>query len=166
MSRPGRPPMATLRNLLTTTLAVAVGTTAYYLLPLRGHGAATLWTFVAAFACGLLVVAAAILVQVVRYRSPGRHRASVAGVVAALYLAVLFFAAVYYGLATHVPSSIASLRTKTDALYYSLAITSTAGFGDVRSVSQLARAVTAVHMAFNIGYLGVVVAVLRGSDRR
>ena len=166
MPRPGPPPMATLRNLLTTTLAVAVSTAAYYLLPLRGSGVATLWTFVGAFGCGLFVVAAAILVQMVRYRSPRRHHASVAGVVVSLYLAVLFFAAVYYGLATHAPASIASLHTKTDALYYSLSITSTVGFGDVRSVSQLARAVTAVHMAFNIGYLGVVVTVLRGSGRR
>lgn len=166
MSHPDPPPLPAFRNLLTTTLAVAVSTATYYALPLRGFGIATLWMFVAAFACGLLVVAAAILVQVVRYRSSRRHHASVAGVVAALYLAVLFFAAVYYGLANHAPASIASLRTKTDALYYSLAITSTAGFGDVRSVSQLARAVTTVHMAFNIGYLGVVVAVLRGSGRR
>ena len=145
---------------------VALCTVGYYLVPtLRVDIAGTVGAVVA-FAVGLCAVSALILVEVWRFGPGVGHRSSLAGVVAALYLAVLFFAPVYLGLARHHPGSIESLRTKTDALYFSLSITSTVGFGDVHAVSQDARAVVAVHMAFNIGFLGGAVAVLRSRARR
>ena len=90
----------------------------------------------------LLVVSGLILLQVSRFRRGERHvGSSVAGVVASLYLAVLFFAAVYYGFAHHAPGSVPGLRTRTDALYFSLTVTSTTGFGDIHAQSQAARAI-------------------------
>nr|WP_228046272.1 potassium channel family protein [Saccharopolyspora sp. HNM0983] len=82
--------------------------------------------------------------------------------VAALYLAVLFFASVYFGLSWHYPGAMAQLGTRTDALYFALSVTATVGFGDVHAASQGARAVVAVHMVFNIGFLGAVINELRG----
>ncbi|GAB3300044.1 ion channel [Parasphingorhabdus pacifica] len=154
-----------LRNLVAAVLAVAACTGVYYLLPLRRIGsAAGTWIFVALFAVGLIAVAAVILLEVAHFRSERSYRrTSMAGVIAALYLVVLFFAAVYYGLAVHLPGSLVSLHTKTDALYFSVSITGTVGFGDVYAAGQLARAVTTVHMAFNIGFVGAVVTVLRTS---
>jgi hypothetical protein len=53
------------------------------------------------------------------------------------------------------------LSTKTDALYFSLTITGTVGFGDIHPVTQAARALVALHIAFNIAYLGTAVSALR-----
>ncbi|MCC5698926.1 potassium channel family protein [Klebsiella pneumoniae] len=103
-----------------------------------------------------------ILLQVSRFRRGERHvGSSVAGVVASLYLAVLFFAAVYYGFAHHAPGSVPGLRTRTDALYFSLTVTSTTGFGDIHAQSQAARAIASVQIAFTIGYLSWALTVLR-----
>ncbi|MEV0054856.1 ion channel [Saccharopolyspora shandongensis] len=154
-------------NLATALGAVVACTVAYYLLPIGRFGLVGTVNSVVGFAVGLAVVSALIVVQVRRFRIGGAHRgSSMAGVVVALYLAVLFFAAVYFGLAHQDPGSIASLRTKTDALYFSLTITSTVGFGDVHAISQAARAAAAVHMAFNIGFLAAAVTIVRAKASR
>jgi voltage-gated potassium channel len=164
---PGSGRKRVLINLATSLGAVVACTVVYYLLPVDRFGLVGTVNAVVAFAVGLAAVSSLILFQVRRFRIGGaRHGSSIAGVAAALYLAVLFFAAVYFGLARQDPGSIASLRTKTDALYYSLTITSTVGFGDVHPVSQLARAVASVQMAFNIGFLAVAVAVVRARASR
>ncbi|MDA3628532.1 potassium channel family protein [Saccharopolyspora oryzae] len=149
-------------NAVATVGAVVVCTAVYYALPFDVFGIGGTVGAVVVFDLGLLAISTLIMVQVHRFRhGDGRRGSSIAGVVAALYLAVLFFAAVYFAIARHQPDVIASLRTKTDALYFSLSITSTVGFGDVHAISQFARAVAAVQMAFNIGFLGMAVAVLR-----
>ena len=150
---------AVLRNLAISSAAVVVSTAAYYALPIGLFGIMGTWIFVVAFALGLSGVAILIAREVQRYRLGGG--ASITRVVVSLYLAVLFFASIYYGLSVHKPTSITSLTTKTDALYFALSISSTVGFGDIHAVSQLARAIVTVHMAFNIGYIGVAVTVLR-----
>lgn len=151
-----------LRDLVIGTLAVAGSTVVYYLLPLGQIGSeAGRWVFVMSFAVGLGAVAVVILAAMARYRSERRAYTSMVGLIAALYLSVLFFAAVYHGLALHEPGSIVSLHTKTDALYFAVSTTSTVGFGDVHTAGQLARSVVTVHMAFNIGFVGAALALLR-----
>ncbi|TDC92418.1 two pore domain potassium channel family protein [Saccharopolyspora aridisoli] len=144
----------------STAFAVALCTTGYYLLPVGEHGlGGTVWA-VAAFAVGLIVIAVLVYFQVRGYRS---GRTSIAWVVAAFYLAVLFFAAVYHAMAVHAPDALAGLSTKTDALYFSLTITGTVGFGDIHAVTQSARALVALHIAFNIAYLGTALSTLQPS---
>ncbi|MEB3369345.1 ion channel [Saccharopolyspora mangrovi] len=145
-------------NLAGTAVAVVLCTTGYYLLPVGERGLrGTVWA-VAVFAIGLAVVAGLIFFQVRGYRT---GRTSIAWVVAAFYLAVLFFAAVYYAMSVHVPGALPGLSTKTDALYFSLTITGTVGFGDIHPETQPARALVAIHIAFNIAYLGTAVSALR-----
>lgn len=167
MFPPSRPALATLKNLSIATALVAVCTLVYFVLPFGALGLVGAWGFVILFLAGLLTVSAVIIRRIRRYRSSVvRHDTSLVGVVAALYLSVLFFAAVYYSLATQQPLAIAALRTKLDALYFTLTIISTTGFGDIRPVSQLARAVVTVNLAFNIGFLGFAVGVLRAVGSR
>lgn len=145
-------------NLAGTALAVALCTTGYYLLPVGVHDLRSTVLAVTGFAIGLVVIAALIFFQVRRYRT---GRASIAWVVAAFYLAVLFFAAVYYAMAVHAPGALAGLSTRTDALYFSLTVTGTVGFGDIHAVTQQARVLVSIHIAFNIAYLGTAVSALR-----
>lgn len=162
-----RPASVILKNLSATTAVVALSTFVYFVLPFGWFGAVGAWGFVIVFLSGLLSVSAVIVLQVRRYRCHSvRRDTSLIGVIAALYLSVLFFAAVYFSLATAEPFAITQLRTKLDALYFSLTLVSTTGFGDIHPVSQLARAVVTVNLAFNIGFLGFAVAMLRAMGRR
>src|SRR5690606_1292281 len=137
-------------------------TAAYYLLPLDELDAVTAVGAVTVFAVGLLVVSGLILLQVSRFRRGERRvGSSVAGVVASLHLPAMLVAAVDYGFPHLAPGPVPGLRTRTDALYFSLTVTSTTGFGDIHAQSQAARAIASVQIAFTIGYLSWALTVLR-----
>lgn len=167
MFSPSRTTRTTLKNLSITAAVVAVSTLVYFVLPFGSFGVAGTWGFVILFLAGLLTVSAVIIWQISHYRSSVvRRDTSLVGVIAALYLSILFFSAVYYSLAMREPLAISALRTRLDALYFTLTITSTTGFGDIRPTSQLARAVVTVNLAFNLGFLGAAVTILRTVGRR
>ncbi len=65
-----------------------------------------------------------------------------------------FFAACFYRLAG-APNEVADLRTHLDALYFTVATTTTVGYGDVHAVGQFARFVVLVQMIFNVAVLAV-----------
>jgi voltage-gated potassium channel len=162
-AHPPQLPLRTeLRRLAEAVGAVGASTLVYYLAPGRWGGALGNWAFAAAFAGGLVLVGGFILHQVrqIRHSRLGGN-GSIAGLVLALYVSVLFFAKVYDSLAVGRQGVIVGLSTKTDALYFSLSVASTTGFGDVHAVSQLARGVVIVQMAFNVGFVGVVLASVR-----
>jgi voltage-gated potassium channel len=154
------PRLVALKQLAIAVVVIAISTGVYFVLPLGPFGTTGTWTSVAIFTIGLVAISAAIERQVRRYRSGA---SSLIAVLASLYLAVLFFSAIYFGLAVHEPWTIASLQTKLDALYFALSITTTVGFGDIHAVSQVARGVVTVHMVFNIGFIGIAVSVIRAS---
>jgi voltage-gated potassium channel len=156
----------TVRDLSAAVAVLLLTTFGYFVLPLAEFGAIGSWAFVAAFLVGLVAVGLLIIRQVRRYRRrPQGRSAPIAGLVASLYLAVLFFAAVYYSLAKQQPLAIPSLRTKLDALYFAWTITSTTGFGDIHAASQIARAIVTINLAFNVGFLGVAVTIVRTTSR-
>lgn len=163
-SDPSRPVF--FHDLLAALAVLLLSTFAYFVVPFGEFGAIGSWGFVSLFLVGLVAVGVLIIRQVRRYRLGTTSQAApIAGVVASLYLAVLFFAAVYYSLARYQPLAITSLHTKLDALYFALSVTSTVGFGDVHAVSQPARAAVTTHLAFNIGFLGAAVGIVRATGR-
>ncbi|MGW1742738.1 potassium channel family protein [Nocardia sp. NPDC001965] len=85
------------------------------------------------------------------------HR--VDGLLFLISLVVLFFSLFYYVLELHQPGQFADLRTRNDALYYTVATLGTVGFGDVHAVGQAARIATTVQMAFDLVVIGTLLAV-------
>jgi voltage-gated potassium channel len=151
-----------LRRLAEAVGTVVASTLVYYLIPGQWGGALGSWAFAAAFSGGLVLVGGFILHQVrqLEYSRLGDN-VSITGLVLALYVSVLFFAKVYDSLAVSRPGAMVGLSTKTDALYFSLSVASTTGFGDVHAMGQLARGAVAVQMAFNVGFVGLVLASVR-----
>jgi hypothetical protein len=118
------------------------------------------------FLVGVAGAAALIVWQVMNYRRAslsGRARAQ--GLVVALYVAVLFFALTYYVLATAYSQEIDGLSTRLDALYFSLSIVSTVGFGDIYGAGQAARAIVSLQIAFNFLFVSLAVAAARAGVR-
>ena len=145
-------------------LSVAALVTLYYLLPMdRPAGAGAL-----AFLIGGL--AAVIGVVVWQIRAILRSARPVAQGVQALALAIplflLVFASAYHLLATDVPGSFNLPLSRTDALYFTVTVFATVGFGDIVAVSQQARIAVTVQMVGDLLVLGVVLRVLLGAVQR
>jgi hypothetical protein len=77
-----------------------------------------------------------------------------------LTLLVVSFSSIYFVLGSEHEGQINGVHTKIDALYFTITILSTVGFGDVTATGQGARALVATHMIVNLVFLAVAIRVL------
>jgi hypothetical protein len=77
-----------------------------------------------------------------------------------LTLLIVSFSSIYFVLGSEHEGQINGIRTKIDALYFTVTILSTVGFGDVTATGQGARALVATHMIVNLVFLAVAIRVL------
>lgn len=134
---------------------------AYFLVPVEPW-ASGVRLVVRSIATALVVIVIAWLVT----RQVGREIAGRTASYALLQLGVLLIAGVLafalgdYVLAVTYPEQFVNLRTKIDALYFSLATLTTIGYGDVHPAGQLARASVCLQMLFSIGVLATGASLL------
>jgi voltage-gated potassium channel len=130
------------------TCALIVGL--YYLVPVEpGVAGAQLTLRVAATAvAGLLITW--LIVRQVSHHIADPERASLASLLTAIVGGVAFLALADYVTAVSGPGQFVGLRTKTDAFYFALATLTTVGYGDIHPAGQIARAVVAVQLVFNV----------------
>jgi Ion channel len=150
---------ALLRALLTAVLLVVL----YYLLPV---GRALSTSAAVVLALGLLVFALAIgwqLRAIVRSEYPGLRAIEALG--AAIPLFLIVFAAAYVLMASSQAGAFTEPLDKTDALYFTITVFSTVGFGDIAPRTTVARAVTMVQMLGDLVVLGFIVRVILGAVR-
>jgi Ion channel len=151
---------AVLRALLSTTVLVVL----YYLLPLnQPRDAAT----AARLLAGLAVFAGVMVWQVravIGSRYPGMRAFEALGLIVPLYL--LLFASTYFLMERASAASFTQPLTRTDALYFSVTVFSTVGFGDITAKSETARVVLIVQMLGDLALLGAGARVLLGAVRR
>jgi voltage-gated potassium channel len=139
--------------LLTTTLLVAL----YYLLPMdRGFDAYTVL---------LLIVYLAALVAILTWRLRGLFRSDYPGLraVETLALAVplylLLFARTYFLAERANAGYFSEPLTRSSALYFSVTVFSTVGFGDITAKTDPARLVVTAQMLLDFILLGFGVRV-------
>ena len=150
---------AALRGLLTTTVLVVL----YYMLPFQSLNGRTGLRFLA----GLLIFVGITAWQVktiTSSRYPALKAAEALGVILPLYL--LVFASTYYVMERASAANFTQPLTRTDALYFSVTVFSTVGFGDITPRSEPARIVLIVQMLGDLAVLGAGVRVLLGAVRR
>ena len=151
---------AVLRGLLVATALVVL----YYVLPLdRPLDAGTALRLL----LGLLVFAGVTVWQIRRIvgsRYPALRAAEALGVIVPLYL--LLFASTYFLMERASAASFTEPLTRTDALYFSVTVFSTVGFGDIAAKSETARVVLIVQMLGDLVILGAGARVLLGAVRR
>jgi hypothetical protein len=82
-----------------------------------------------------------------------------------LALVLVVFSFGFFGLEQTDPGQVSGLQTRIDAFYFTLATMSTVGYGDVHAAGQVARALVATQMIFNIIFVGALAAVLTGRVR-
>ena len=145
--------------MVTTVLVVL-----YYLLPLdRPWGTDTAVRLL----IGLLVFAGLTVWQVKAIagsRYPGLRAAEALGLIIPFYL--LLFASTYFVMERASAANFTQPLTRTDALYFSVTVFATVGFGDITAKSETARVVLIVQMLADLALLGAGARVLLGAVRR
>jgi voltage-gated potassium channel len=147
--------------LARTAMSVAVLVAIYFAIPLTRVTEGTAALFLAA---GLIGVAIVLFVQIratIRSPHPGLRAVESLGISVPLIL--LLFSVVHYLLDRAAPGSYTEPMTRLDALYFSVTMFSTVGFGDIAPVSQVARVTTMLQMLANLIFLGTVARVLFGA---
>lgn len=128
---------------------------------------------------GLLIISAAVTLMVLLFMRGLRTvpRASrpllrtVSMLVVFLELFILLFAYVYLSLEVTTPGSVPGIVTHLDAVYFTVTMLATVGFGDITPESQVARSIATFQMLVNLLLLGAVVRVgvsvgKRAAERR
>lgn len=146
------------RGLIRAIVETAVLVALYFLLPLDGFRLQP----AVVMASATLVLASVTVVQVraiMRARYPGIRATEALAIVAPLYL--LLFATTYFFLATADPVSFTGrLLSRVDALYFTVTVFSTVGFGDISPATDLARLVVTIQMVLNLVVLGAGIRLL------
>jgi voltage-gated potassium channel len=156
---------AVLRVLVSIAVALAV----YYWLPLdRSSTGVAITTLV----IGLVLLIALIAWQVrliIGHPHPGLRAVEALGTIIPLFL--VLFASTYFVMARLAPHSFSTPLTRTDALYFTVTVFSTVGFGDITAKTETARLVVTGQMITDLVFAGlgiriIVGAVGRGQQRR
>ncbi|SBW28960.1 Ion transport 2 domain-containing protein [Candidatus Protofrankia californiensis] len=143
--------------MLRSVLSVTVLMVLYYLLPF-GHGVNT-GTGIALTAV-LLVFAGIIGMQIRRIaRSAYPGLRAVEAFAVSLPLFLLIFAGTYFVLGREQACAFTQAMTRTDALYFTITVFTTVGFGDITPVTQTARIITMIQMLGNLVVIGLVARI-------
>ena len=156
---------AVLRALGSTVALVTI----YYLLPLD-HSSA--WAAVTMLVIGLLVLIVLVTFQVRSIiASPFPALRALEALATSVPFFVLLFASTYVVMATISAGSFSQAMTRTNALYFTVTVFATVGFGDITPKTDAARLVVIGQMIVDLIILGlgarvILGAVTRGRQRR
>jgi hypothetical protein len=145
------------RAVLTTTGLIAL----YFVMPITDRWSGSV---VARLAIGMLVFAALVGWQVravLRSDHPGLR--TLEGLAAAIPLFLLVFASAYLLVADVEPDAFSERLSKTDALYFTVTVFSTVGFGDITPTTAPTRIMVMIQMVADLIVIGLVVHVMLGA---
>jgi len=149
-----------LRALGSTIVLVAV----YYLLPLD-HSAR--WVAVSMLIVGLLVLAGLIAFQVrTIIASPFPALRALEALATSIPLFLLLFASTYVVLGAISASNFTQTMTHTNALYFTVTVFATVGFGDITPKTEAARLIVTGQMMTDLIILGLGARVILGAVQR
>ena len=151
---------AVVRSVVVTTVLVVL----YYLLPLdRPWDAGTAVRLL----IGLLVFAGVMVWQVRAITGadyPAMRAFEALGLIVPLYL--LLFASTYFLMERASGADFTEPLTRTDALYFTVTVFATVGFGDIAPKAEAARVLLIVQMLGDLAVLGAGIRILLGAVQR
>ena len=147
--------------LLRSAAAVTLLMVGYYLAPLdRPLDTGTLIMFLLALA--IVGAVTAWQVRTILTSAIPRLRA-IQTVAVGLPMLLLVFASVYVQIDTNRPNSFTEALSRTDALYFTVTVFTTVGFGDIAPKSELARIITMTQMIMGLIVFGLVAKIVVGA---
>jgi hypothetical protein len=149
------------RSLLRSAASTATLITVYYLAPLDQNRGATALVFLG---LGLVLFAALIIWQVRAILGSEHPRLRAIELLSvAVPLLLVVFAGAYMLMERAHPGSFSEWLNHTDALYFTVTVFATVGFGDITAVTGAARVVTTVQMLVDLVTVGVIAKVIFGA---
>lgn len=152
--------------MVLTTLLRALGSTValvaiYYLLPLDNT---SIGVVVGMLTIGLLALVLLITFQVRSIiKAPYPALRAVGALATSVPLFLLLFAATYFVMGSISAGSFSELMRRTDALYFTVTVFATVGFGDITAKSEAARALVTGQMVAGIVVVGIGARIIVGA---
>ena len=150
--------------LLRVTFSVSVLCLAYMLIPTKtsGEGSDVPWLILEL--CVFGVVVGIQVPAIVKAKYPILRAVEALAVLVPLYL--LIFSRIYLSNSLTDPSAFTRPLDKTTALYFTVTVFATVGFGDIVAKTDSMRLLVTFQMLLNLVVLGVVIRLLTGAARR
>jgi hypothetical protein len=152
---------AVVRTMVRTTLVMTGLVAAYYELPMDKpfHGG-----YAVALVLGLVAITALLVWQVRAIaHSPHPRLRAVDALASTVPAFILLYSAVYFLMERNDAGDFAQALTRTDALYFTVTVLSTVGFGDITPHSQAARIVVITQMIGDLLLIGLAARVVVGA---
>jgi len=144
------------RSILVGLLIVV----AYYTLPLDRPADTGLIILIV----GLLALAGILSWQIRKIvGSPFPRIRAAETLIVGIPLLLVVFASVYYMLSKAQVDNFSEAMTKTDAMYFTVTVFTTVGFGDITATSQVTRTLVTLQMLFNLAVFGLVAKMIFGA---
>jgi voltage-gated potassium channel len=107
---------------------------------------------------GLLLIAGVVAWQIrLIINSPFPRIQAVQAVLVGIPLLLCIFAACYYVVGATQVDSFTQAMSKVGAMYFTVTVFSTVGFGDITAKTDLARSLVTLQMIFSLVVLGLIV---------
>ena len=146
---------------LRAFIAVAVEVTLYYTLPLDRE---VTWRTVGWLVLGLVVFCIALVAQVAPIMtSPYPRLRALVALLVSLPAFLLLFSTVYYLAGQTSPETFSEDLSRTDALYFSVTVFATVGFGDILPTAPPTRVLVMFQMIGDLILVGLIGRVLVGA---
>ena len=144
-------------SVLRTSLSVALLLVIYAVFPIEPLASTETVTRLL-IALGILALVIALQLQAIMTATYPQLRA-IEAVVVAITVFIVLFALLYVGLAQANPANFTRPLDRVSALYFTVTILSTVGFGDIVADSDIARLMVTVQMLLDLTLLAIVVRV-------
>lgn len=158
------PPRAVLAALLRSAGVVAVTLVVYAVIPIREETALAIGGIAT---IGLVVLGVVFIGQLRRISAAANPLGAAVEALALVFgMFLALFAFVYASMTALYPDSFTQPVDKVAAVYFSVTVLATVGFGDIAAVTELARVTVTVQMVLDLVLIGAAVKLLGASARR
>ena len=151
-------------TVLRVTGSVAVLVALYYLLPLDRYSTPVAITILVIGLVGFIALVAVQIRLIIRSPFPGLR--AIEALATGVPFFLLLFAGTYVVLAAQSTANFGGHLSHTDALYFTVTVFSTVGFGDITAKTETARLVVTGQMIADLIILGLAIKVILGAVRR
>ena len=151
-------------GLLRAAATAAVLVALYYVLPLGGRSGGYLLLE--------LVIGIALLAAVIAWQVRGILGSGYPGIratealVATTSLLLLLFASAYFVMSVDDPATFTEPLSRSDALYFTIVVFATVGFGDISAQTEPARLAVAGQILLDLVVLGLGLQLVLGAVQR
>ena len=149
---------------LRMTVSVSLLLAAYYVMPTARTREGSDLPWLVLDLCVFAILVGAQIPIIVKARYPILRAVEALGVLVPVYLVI--FARIYLASSIGDPGAFSTDLDQTTALYFTVTVFATVGFGDIVAQSDRTMLLVTAQMLLNLAILGLMIRLLTGAARR